>query len=131
MGTWGTAPWDNDAAADWYAGLFEETKLAKYVAETLSREVDDDSYEEVRAAAAIVLMLGRNYIWPHEEFIPHLRLTKQKLEEVRAEFEANDYTEFAEAVALEIEELGARLQRYSGNGESPPKSTRPWWKFWG
>lgn len=28
MGTWDKLPWDNDAAADWFAELFEKTKLA-------------------------------------------------------------------------------------------------------
>ena len=36
MGTWDKLPWDNDAAADWFAELFEKTKLAKHVEDTSS-----------------------------------------------------------------------------------------------
>ena len=39
MGTWGPASWDNDSAADWFARMFEETKLAEYVERTLNLDL--------------------------------------------------------------------------------------------
>src|SRR5262249_17257550 len=63
MSAWGTAAWDSDAAADWFGDMFEATGLAKYVEETLEREPEEDTYEEIRAAAYMLVALGRVSVW--------------------------------------------------------------------
>ena len=85
-GRMGKLPWDNDGAADWFAVLFEKTKLARQVEGTLRLPVED-SHEEIRAAASVLLFLGRNYIWPVNDLDRHLTLAADRLEEVtRYEF---------------------------------------------
>jgi hypothetical protein len=62
MGAWGTAAWDNDGAADWFADLFESSKLATRVEKTLKKKDIEEYHEEIRAAAHIVVALGQNFI---------------------------------------------------------------------
>ncbi len=83
MGAWGTAAWDNDGAADWFGDMFDATGLAKYVEETLERDVEDYR-EEIRAAAYLLVALGRVYIWPIDDLDNHLVLAISKLEEIKA-----------------------------------------------
>jgi hypothetical protein len=83
MGTWAEAPWDNDHAADWFGDLFEETQLAERVAETLRLDVKDH-HQEIRAAAALLLFLGRVHVWPIKHLDDHLQLAAAKLDEMRA-----------------------------------------------
>lgn len=61
MGAWGTAPWDNDAAADWFSGFFEGVDVDARIAAAL--ETDDD-YDQIRAACYLLQVLGRSYVWP-------------------------------------------------------------------
>jgi Domain of unknown function (DUF4259) len=72
MGAWGKLPWDNDGAADWFGELFEKTKLAERVEDTL--RLDVDSHGEIGAAASVLLFLGRVYIWPVHDLDRHLTL---------------------------------------------------------
>ncbi len=62
MGAWGFGALDNDSAADWFGGLFGETKFRDRVVAGL----DSDSPEQVRAAAWVIARLGRVYVWPIE-----------------------------------------------------------------
>ena len=63
MGAWDNTIWGNDSAADWFCELFEKTKLREKVRECL--EMDMNLYcEDIRAAAYILIFLGRPYIWP-------------------------------------------------------------------
>ena len=63
MGAWEHGPWDNDSAADWYGRLFEEIQLAAKVEETLNADPEEYA-DKIRAAAALLIMLGRTYVWP-------------------------------------------------------------------
>src|SRR5688500_7094490 len=82
MGTWGHLPWDNDSAADWFGDTFEKSKLAQRVEEALKLSVDD-SADEIRAAAAVVLLLGHIYVWPIKDLDRHLALAADRLEEIK------------------------------------------------
>lgn len=62
MGTWGSEPWENDAAADWYGELLASTRLAERVEATLRD--DGAAPEERRGAASVPEALGRVYVWP-------------------------------------------------------------------
>jgi hypothetical protein len=81
MGAWGSLPWDNDAAADWYGNLFDNTKLSEHVEEALKLDAED-GYEEIRAAAAVVLLLCHNYVWPVNDIDRHLEMAVSRLEEL-------------------------------------------------
>jgi len=54
MSAWAAAAWDNDSAADWFGDMFDATGLAKYVEETLERDVEE-YHEEVRAPLKVAL----------------------------------------------------------------------------
>jgi len=111
MGAWGTTPWDNDDAADWYGDLFDATGLAKRVEEALNRdpEVVWDAMV-IRAAAFLLVQLGRVYIWPVDELDRHLALAIRKLEAVRELEEFKEAEGFVEAIDAELAVLRSRLQ---------------------
>ena len=108
MGIWGAEPWENDVAADWFAHLFEDTGLAARVEETLRRDIWE--WQEIRAAAYVLVQLGRTYIWPVDELHDHLKLAISRLEEILTEAVANGADEeWARAVIGEIDVLRSRL----------------------
>jgi hypothetical protein len=124
MGTWDVLPWDNDAAADWFGDLFERTDLASRVEQGLRLDAAEH-FEEVRAAAAVLIMLGRTYIWPVDRLDKDLRLAIGQLQAVAKVPEFADAPEILDSLKREIEELSSRLT--PGGESARPK---PWWKFW-
>jgi hypothetical protein len=106
MGAWGTAAWDNDDAADWFGDLFAATKLAARVEKALKEEDVEEYAGRIRAAAFMLVALGRVYVWPIDDLDRHLRLAIEKLEAIS---ELEDY-EGEESIAAEIAELRSRLQ---------------------
>lgn len=126
MGTWGEKPWDNDAAADYYGELFEDTGLAERVARTLNSE--DVSPDEWRAAASVVVLLGRVYVWPIDSYEEHLELAARRLEQIlegdsRETLWRDPYMRrrFREQVAEERGIILARLNREPGAGDRSPR----------
>lgn len=109
MGAWDTAGWDNDGAADWFGEMFDDTGLAKHVEETLNLDAED-SHEEIRAAAYILVALGRSFIWPVEDIDRHLALAISKLQEIREMDILQDASGFVEAIDADIEVLKSRLE---------------------
>jgi len=128
MGTWGKLPWDNDGAADWFGDLFDKTNLAKHVEETLKLDVAD-FHEEVRAAASVVLLLGRVYTWPVSDLNRHLSLAADKLEEISRLDEITESEELLNEIRGEILELRSRIKTpgASAQPQTPPKK---WWQLW-
>ena len=110
MGTWATAPWENDGAADWFGDMFETTGLAKYVEETLQRDVEE-FHEEVRAAAYVLVALGHVFIWPIDDLDNHLALAIAKLEEVKALDTYQEVPDLVKAIDEEIAVLKSRLKK--------------------
>lgn len=108
MGAWGTAAWDNDSAADWYGELFDTTGLARHVEEALNCEPEEDP-DVIRAAANVLVSMGRVYIWPIDDLDRHLRLAIQKLEAVRELEEFQEAEGFVAAIDAELAELRSRL----------------------
>src|SRR5262245_55414929 len=111
MGGWGTKPWDNDIAADWFGNMMEATGLAAYVEKTLHQELGDDDpgaiADEIRAAASILVLLGHIFVWT-EDWEKHLKLAIWRLEEILAK----NYGGGAEAqIRAEIALLKLRLER--------------------
>jgi Domain of unknown function (DUF4259) len=125
MGAWGVAPWDNDSAADWFGDLFDEIPLAARVEEILNADPEEYA-EEIRAAAALLIMLGRTYMWPVDDMDRHLELAIAQMEKVQARYE--DEPEFASAVAEEIIVLKSRLSN-NQDGPTVPQPTS-WGNFW-
>ena len=126
MGVWGHLPWDNDGAADWFDGLFARTKLAKHIEDTLKLEAAS-SHEEVRAAAGVVLLLGRDYIWPVHDLDRHLSLAADKLEEINRLDEVAESPELVNEIQSEIQELRSRIKT---PGAQPRTSPKKWWQLW-
>ena len=63
MGAWGHQPWDNDDAADWFAGFFQSGEYDARMREAFEEEDEPDF---IRAACYILQTLGRVYVWPGE-----------------------------------------------------------------
>jgi hypothetical protein len=127
MGAWGKLPWENDGAADWFGALFEKTKLAKQVEDTLKLDVDE-SHEEIRAAASVLLFLGRDYIWPVNDLDRHLTLAADRLEEVCRAAVIAESPELVDEISGEIRELRGRIKT-PGSSQWPPPAKK-WWQFW-
>jgi hypothetical protein len=110
MGAWGSAAWDNDDAADWFGDLFAATKLAARVEKTLKKKDVEEYAGQIRAAAYLLVALGRVYVWPIDDLDRHLRLAIEKLEAIH---QLPDY-EGDPAIAAEIAELRSRLAPPAG-----------------
>ncbi len=125
MGAWGYAPWDSDSAADWYGDLFDEVPLAAKVEEALKADPEECA-EEIRAASALLIMLGRTYMWPIDDIDRHLKLAIEQMEKVQAAYA--DEAEFASAIADEI----ALLKSRQANAKDAPIMPQPksWGNFW-
>jgi hypothetical protein len=113
MGAWATAAWDNDVAADWFGDMFDATGLAKHVEETLQQDVED-SHEEIRAAAYMLVALGRVYVWPIDDLDSHLALAIAKLEEIKALDIYQEAPDFVKSIDEELAVLRSRLKRPTG-----------------
>lgn len=107
MGMWAFEPWDNDAAADWFAGLMDSTKLRDRWLEGIKADATDEP-EIVRAAGALFIMLGRIYVWPIHNYDEDLELAIEAMSKIVS---AESFEETPELVALvekEVAELKAR-----------------------
>lgn len=107
MGTWGPGAWDNDSAADWFAEMFEETKLAEYVQRALEQD-PEDAPEEIRAAAHVLIALGRTYVWPVDQLDEHLELAIARLEAIKAMY-SQESPDFEHTIDDELASLRAAL----------------------
>jgi hypothetical protein len=128
VGAWGKLPWENDGAADWFGDLFDKTKLARQVEDTLQLGAED-SHEEIRAAASILLFLGRDYIWPLRDLERHLSLAADRLEQVNRLDVIAESPELVEEIRVEIQELRSRIKASDTAPPSLPPSKK-WWQFW-
>ncbi len=55
MGAWGTSPWDNDDAADWFTDFFDGVDVDARIAAAFD---DEDEHEQIRAACYMLNVLG-------------------------------------------------------------------------
>ena len=108
MGTWGPAAWDNDSAADWFSDMFETTGLAAHVEDALRLD-PRESPDEIRAAAHVLIALGRTYVWPIDDLDRHIALAIEKLEAVKAMF-AEDEPDFETTIDDDLAVLKSRLR---------------------
>ncbi len=107
MGMWDFEAWDNDSAADWFAGLMDETKLRDKWLKAIN---DEDSGQEARRAAVwLFAQLGRVYIWPISNYDEDLELAITVGEEIAASKGLIDEVPpFIEKLKLDIEEIKKR-----------------------
>jgi hypothetical protein len=127
MGAWGKLPWENDGAADWFGELFDETKLAQRVESTLKLDVRE-SHEEIRAAASVLLFLGRDYIWSVHDIDRHLSLAADQLQAMSGLSEIAESPEMLEEIRTEIEELRSRIKA-PDSSQKPQAAPKKWWHF--
>jgi hypothetical protein len=108
MGMWGTEPWANDAAADWYDATFALTDLSEHVEQTLNLRVEERA-DEIRAAAHLVSRLGEHYIWPTDSRVRCIKLAIARLQEM-VDKEIVTNPDLVETVQAEIEFLRSMHQ---------------------
>ena len=109
MGCWGVKPYENDSAADWFGDLWDEFPVPSKVEETLSMDLED-SHEEIRAAAHILITLGKTYIWPVTLINRHCDLAARRLTEMKA-MEIYNGAELQSELQKEIEVLRSRISK--------------------
>jgi hypothetical protein len=112
LGAWATSAAGNDRATDWFDQMFVATGLATYVEKTLRLDVAE-RHQEVRAAAYVMVALGRGNIWPTNLLEDHLNLAISKLQEIKAIYLKRAWPEGAEEVSHEIAVLNS--YRHAGN----------------
>jgi hypothetical protein len=127
---WAYAPWDNDAAADWYGDLMDRTNIRDAWLEGIDQD-PDDAPDVVRAASALFVMLGRVYVWPIKTFDEDLEKTIAALSRVADCAEYKEVPELVGLIEQEIAELKSRRKPADDKRtQSTPPESRPWWKFW-
>ncbi|MDG1331776.1 MAG: DUF4259 domain-containing protein [Crocinitomicaceae bacterium] len=103
---WGSKPWDNDKAADWFSKLMETTDLPAEVRSVLKSRNEEKS-EVLRAAVFCVLQFGRVYVWPINDLNKDLQHAIAALEKI---LEDEDYC-YSQKVISEINEELSELKR--------------------
>lgn len=78
-GAWGSQPYANDTAADWFF-----TALKGYVPDNIYAGLNSEYPEEVRAAAFLLQQLGFNYVYDVYVREAHLDLAIAKLRQLLA-----------------------------------------------
>ncbi|MGS2804996.1 hypothetical protein [Nocardia sp. MW-W600-9] len=120
MGAWGSAPWHNDAAADWFGDVFAGIDIDARIGDALEH---GDDFDRVRAACYLLAVLGHSTVWPGdlERLDGHFERGVELLTEMiepESEFRDlwEDDPEVIEAVRAEIAELEARLDGEGDEG---------------
>jgi len=126
MGTWDIKPWDNDSAADWFGDIFDKTNLRNHVRHTLENGDIEDEYEEIRAAASVVIALGHIYVWPIDHLDDDLKLAAEKLKQI-VNGPLSGETDFIELINKEISVLESRI---INKNQDEKDAKKPWWKLW-
>jgi hypothetical protein len=140
-------PWNESAAVEWVQNTDAMRQLCRLVEGTLRLDVTQRPHE-IRAAASMVIMLGRKNLWAttareSEEMADELDrlvgLASRQMGAVRQLFEknfranpelANDasYKRFLESIGQEIRILESRMSESSSKLPEEPPCT--WGDFW-
>jgi hypothetical protein len=107
MGSWGMKPWETDSAADWYDSVMENSGLPSMVEAALILD-PGSCHEEIRAAAYVLISLGRAMIWPIDKLDARLKLAIEKLRYI-ATMKIYAQANFGPVIEKEIAELESRL----------------------
>lgn len=109
MSCWGVKSCESDSAADWFGDLWDEFPVPSKVEETLKLDLED-SHEEIRAAAHVLVQLGGTFIWPVDSIDRHCDLAARRLEEIKA-MEEYSGEDFQTELQKEIEILRSRVSK--------------------
>ena len=128
MSAWGNLPWENDSAADWFGDTFDATKLADHV-EAALRLDPDESHEEIRAAAAVLLFLGHTFVWPVNQLDAHLTLAADQLDEILRRNILEEYPDLTASIRAESQELRSRINKADAPSPPPKPPEQQWWQL--
>lgn len=109
---WGSKPWENDRAADWFAAAIEDSGIALRVRTTLRKVLGvkdwDDESQTARAACYVLVHLARVYMWPIDSLKDDLGLGITALQRVLLDTEYIYANEIRDEVVVELNELKVR-----------------------
>jgi len=66
MGDWGVEPWETDEAADWFHRFWTKGGVSVLIDTIENFDEKTQAYEEARAAAYLLQVLGIVFVWPVE-----------------------------------------------------------------
>lgn len=107
MGAWGTDPWDNDSAADFFGALWDDVPIVDRVHAGLR----SDHGAEVVAALWLCAGLCRVYVWPIDRLDETVALAVAAADRLLAGDDADGYLELWDdpAVRAQVERFRAEL----------------------
>ena len=108
MGTWNNKPYDNDSAADWFAGLMDRTKLREDWLRSLKSYDLKDEPALARAAVWLFLQLGHVYVWPIADYDSDLELAISTTKSLSNNEELLDQSGMKKDIESELAELVSR-----------------------
>lgn len=109
MGAWGTRPYDNDTAADWFGKVLKP--VSDDIEELLNRPVDESSYDEYRAAAWLLIKIGRNYVYDVNRRDQHLSGLHDRLQTMRSDTGWMGTWRDQNEIKEEMDDLVQQIQR--------------------
>ena len=136
------APWRNEQAQHWLSSSTSWPKMVRLIQTTLKQEPQKYPHQ-VRAAAALVVMLCRKNIWPERiDLMPMdevLALARRQLAQVKHHFSVTarikpelkqnpNFRLLLDSLDQEIRILESRLSEEPINMPNQPPST--WTDFW-
>lgn len=108
MKRWGVSPWDNRAAASWMVGVNESGNPVAGIRDALHLDVAEYA-EEVRAAAALLVVMIEAGRWPAGCVETALELAISRLQEIGDKRVMGDDPRMAASIGEEIRALRSRL----------------------
>jgi len=140
-------PWNDPDAVKWVSNSDSMRQMCRLIEGTLRLEVDSRPHE-IRAAACMVIMLGRKNLWStstygDEEVADELDrlvgMASRRMVAVKQIFEKNlrakpelqndpSYKKFMESLSQEIRILESRMSETPSSLPEEPPCT--WGKFW-
>lgn len=115
MGVWGTQPWENDTAADWFIDFGKSIDI-KLIEKTLNMFNKDirSTYHQTRAVAHILECIAENYVWPGkyedlfqilEKALDNLNVILNDQEFINSWLHQEDRVQIIESLNSQIETL--------------------------
>lgn len=136
------APWHDEQAQHWLSSLNSWSNMARLIQTTLNQ--DPAKYpHQIRAAAALVIMFGREYVWPNRVDVISLddaiSLARRQLAQVKHQFSIRARINpelkqnpklrmLLDSIDQEIRILESRISEEPMNMPNEPPST--WGEFW-
>jgi len=105
----------------------EKTKIRTHVLATLKLDAEDH-HDEIRAAIAVFIMLGRVYTWPIEHYDSDLKAAIKASRSLLTVTVYQESEELINMIGLEATELESRTR--TSDDEGANQQRKPWWKVW-